>query len=148
MRLNNFQKDYKKNLGKFSTMGQSESTETVQENGKTAKSMQDFNTLSKSGVGVHMFSFTPPAAGETMYIGSEVTDENDILDVKYTQWKKTYLAADDQPSTNQFFKRPESKLKVIWKPVYNFTSGRTAMVMVKSLLDKGYKMQVCEPEQE
>jgi len=123
-------------------MGQAESVPQPDVN---SKSVQDFNALSKHGLGVHMFSFTPPSRDETVYIGSEVTDENDVLDVKYTVWKKEYMVADT--SEAGAFVRPKSNLKVIWKPVYRFSSGRMAMVAVKSLLNQGYKMQVCEPEE-
>jgi len=135
----------------------------VDEN-QVAVELEKFNLASKSGIGVHMFCFTPPksaSAAEKIYIASEVTDENDVLDVKYSEWKKKFVApsrestAENDGKTQSgggirglIFAQPESKLKVVWSPVHRFSSGRLAMVTAKALLNQGYSMKECKPENE
>lgn len=100
--------------------------------------METFNVASKSGPGVYIFRFKRKKSAprklddkddNVIYLGSEVTDDNGILDVTYRQWK-----APEEHSTST----TESQ---IWKPVHDFSSGRVAMIAVQSLLDRGYKMK-------
>src|SRR3972149_3393811 len=61
--------------------------------------VQEFELKSKSGVGVHVFEFTPPSGGgECIYMGSEVTDENNVLNVAYQQWSKVFVKDDGSSS--------------------------------------------------
>jgi hypothetical protein len=129
-------------------------TSTVDEK-KIASELENFNMASKSGIGVHMFCFTPPlsnksGAAEKIYLASEVTDENDVLDVKYRVWKKKFVASDQSSLTAPAarFAQPESKLKVVWSPDHRFSSGRLAMVAAKALLNQGYTVKECSPENE
>jgi hypothetical protein len=125
---------------------------------KVSAALEKFDMDSKSGLGVHMFCFTPRnhATGDTekIYIASEVTDENDVLDVKYSEWKKTFMAPPRPlgpagPVGNApGFTQPESKLKTIWTPTHYFSSGRLAMVAAVALLNQGYSMKECKPENE
>lgn len=125
-----------------------------------AETLDKFNRKSKSGVGVHVFCFTKNNknnAGkdkDVIYIGSEVSDENGILDVKYTEWKKEYAASSEPTHTgpaqnnttqNGFFAKKESKLKEVWTPIHTFSSGRVAMIAVAHLLSEGYEMTRCQP---
>ena len=117
--------------------------------------LQEFDRLSKSGVGMHMFKFQRPAQSgkggdgdeDIIYVASEVTDENNVLDVKYSQWAKTFALDEDAEQTppRDFVSKP-SQLKVIWRPTFKFSSGRVAMVAVMALLHRGYQMSVVDAE--
>ena len=115
-------------------------------NDETREKILEFDKQSKSGVGVHMFKFTRPSDNDTIYIASEVTDENSILDVKFSQWSKSFSFDDDAEKDDRRFKQQPSHLKVIWKPIYKFSSGRVAMVAVVALFHSGYEMSIVDAE--
>jgi hypothetical protein len=71
------------------------------------------------------------------YIGSEVTDTNNILSVDYVEWGEKYQKVKNDDGT--------TTLKASWEPVHFFSTPRVAMVAVVSLLNKGYKMKVMKP---
>lgn len=80
--------------------------------------LKDFCTLSKTHVGIHAFQFDKP--GDTLVITSEVTDDNNVLDVQYRQWVK---------NVND------------WVPVHTFGNGRVVALAVYNLLRSGYTMK-------
>lgn len=143
-----------KNLACKLIMGQQTSTPAKDDSNPAVEAeLEKFNLQSKSGIGVHMFCFTPPrhlSAGgaEKIYLASEVTDNNDVLDVKYSEWKKKFVAPPREEASRLPFAQPESKLKAVWTPAHQFSSGRVAMVAVTALLNQGYKMKECKPENE
>lgn len=107
-----------------------------------------FNEKSKTGTGVHMFKFQKD--DQVIYIGSEVTDVNNVLDVVYKEWIKSFEAITPerpfQQKKEQTFVRPKNNLREVWKPNYTFSSGRVAMVAVLFLLKDGYTMTEIKPE--
>lgn len=94
--------------------------------------LRDFERDSKSGVGVHMFVFER-AGAEPVYLGSEVTDDNNVLDVVYHEWTRQYIRDDD------------GGLKEAWKTSHRFHNGRALLAAVAHLLRQGYTMQSIKP---
>jgi len=128
---------------------------------KIQEELDRFDVISKSGMGVHMFEFKPPmnrqryirnADNETIYVGSEVMNVNNIVDVRYTQWEKQMVAVghenDDHSTRQRPFEAPTTGLKTVWRPRYTFSSPRVAMVAVKALLNRGYQMTPLQADTE
>ena len=93
--------------------------------------IDDFFLKSKNGPGVYTFRFkrkkkmprdTNDGDPNIIWIGSEVTDENNILDV-------TYFQLEQGEGGNL-------------TPVYQFQSGRAVNAAISSLLRRGYKMKM------
>lgn len=80
--------------------------------------LQQFDRDSKTGVGVHVFRFKKDGK---IFIGSEVTDQNNVLDVKYHIWEK--------------------KGNGQWEPTHVFSSDRAVKQAVTNLLTNGYDMK-------
>ena len=116
------------------------------------KGVREFNEASKSGPGVHMFRFkrkkdTPrdknDKDSDIIFLASEVTDDNNILNVSYQLWRRGV-----PPLQNPCFEGTscpvapvESENNDPYEPYYTFSNGRLVMVAVVSLLRRGYKMK-------
>lgn len=111
-------------------MAQDNNNRVVDE-GRVLEQLSQFEVDSKSGVGIHMFVFTP-RVGDPIHIGSEVTDTNSILNVVYQQWSKEYI-------------RDTNGLKDVWKPIHKFNNGRALLAAVATLLRQGYEMKQIKP---
>lgn len=81
------------------------------------KRVKEFCAASKGKVGIQAFLFQQ--GDESHVITSEVTDDNNVLDVEYRLWK------------------PQG---TDWTPVHTFSSGRVAAVAVYALLRSGFTM--------
>lgn len=111
--------------------------------------LDTFNKRSKSKTGVHMFKFEKPDDPNSVpiYIASDVTNEQNILDVTYRQFSKTYEATTpEKPHQPKVaFVKPKTKLREIWRVTHTFSSGRIAMTLVWVLLNQGYVMSEISP---
>ena len=110
-------------------MGQTESVEPtdVDADANAVQGVREFSEVSKSGVGIHMFKFSR-GDDDRVYLSSEVTDDNNVLDVEYKLWKKL---GDGRPTT--------------WMPIYTYGTGRVVPLVVLYLLRSGYTMTVKTP---
>lgn len=106
--------------------------------------LDEFDRLSKSKVGIHMFRFYYPIVNDDndngdnndvnnnkkkndVYISSEVTDDNNVLDVRYTLWEK------------QLKQKPNGDDD--YQPTHVFSNGRIALAAVLALLNDGYEFE-------
>lgn len=105
-----------------------------------------FDQLSKKGTGVHMFRFSKHGSPD-IFIGSEVTDNNNVYDVIFKEWKKSYEAVtpENPAKGKKDFVRPKNDLREVWRPEHVFSSGRVAFVAVTHLLQTGYTMEEVKP---
>lgn len=84
---------------------------------------------------------------DVIYVASEVTDQNSILDVTYSQWSREFTLDDTKPGGGVEFEKAPSRLRVVWKPIYKFNSARVAMIAVMTLLNRGYTMTRVDAEE-
>jgi hypothetical protein len=100
----------------------------------------EFDRESKSSPGIHSFHFnrTPLKDGsdaqtvadgdpDEVVITSEVTDENNVLDVIYKEWQKTPLG--------------------VWEPIFIYPNGRMVQAAVYSMLSRNYERGTGAPPQ-
>ncbi len=91
-----------------------------------SQKLSEFDRESKSSPGIHAFQFTraaPSGASDgdpnEVVITSEVTDDNNVLDVIYKEWHKSPLG--------------------VWEPIFIYPNGRLVQAAVYSMLSRNFR---------